>query len=167
MPYTDKFVPTDNLITQLSPIIAAVTDPGVKVSYAGFLSVSAITVYELAIKDVFIDFSVKKNGVFGFFIEKHFAKLNGRILFGELRGTHIKQFGDRYLKKFDKEFDKKERAWLTRTPPVSLKAQYNNLILCRHQFVHGGTPTLTINEVIDAYNQGKEVIHCLNSIMKR
>jgi hypothetical protein len=167
MAYANRFTPADNLITQLSPIIAAVADPNVLVSYAGFLSVSAVTVYELAIKDIFIDFSIKKNKVFGVFLEKHFSRLNGRILLGELRGTHIKPFGEKYLKKFDMEFQRRENANLAGAPPFNLTAQYNNLILCRHQFVHNGSPTLTINEVISCYNQGKEVIHSLDFAMRR
>lgn len=167
MPYTDKFVPTDNLITQLSPIIAGVADPLVRASYAGFLSVSAITVYELAIKDIFIDFADKKHGVFGTVIENHFSRINGQIKISELRGKHISLFGGKYLKRFDKEFKRKENASLAGTPSISLTAQYSNLIICRHQFVHGGAPTLTANEVMDAYNYGKEVIHCLNFAMRR
>jgi hypothetical protein len=167
MPYLDKFVPTDNLILQLNPIITAVTDPDVRISYAGFLSVSAITVYELAIKEIFFDFSTRKNRVFGIFIEGHFARLNGKILFGDLRGKHINQFGDRYLNKFDRSLAIQEAASLAATPSISLKSQYNNLILCRHQFVHNGSPTLTINEVIDCYNQGKKIIHCLDFAMRR
>ena len=167
MAYANRFTAADNLITQLSPIIAAVADPNVLVSYAGFLSVSAITVYEMAIKDVFIDFSVKKNTVFGLFIEKHLSRLNGRIMLGELRGTHIKPFGEKYLKRFDVEFQRRETASLAGAPSVSLTSQYNNLILCRHQFVHNGSPTLTVNEVISCYNQGKEIIHCLDFAMRR
>jgi hypothetical protein len=167
MPYADKFVPTDNLIDQLNPIIAGVVDPTVRISYAGFLSVSAVTVYELAIKNVFIDFAIKKNSIFGLVIENHFSKLNGRIKFSELRGTHIKQFGEKYLKRFDKDFKRKEDISLAAVVPISLMSQYNNLILCRHQFVHNGAPTLTINEVIDCYNQGKEIIHSLNFAMQR
>lgn len=60
MIYSDRFVATDNLITHLSAIIATITDPQIQASYAGFLSVSAITVYELAIKDIFSGFGKRK-----------------------------------------------------------------------------------------------------------
>jgi len=167
MPYTDRFQSTDNLITRLSPIISAVTDQDVKNSYAGLLAVSSITAYELAIKDIFIAFSIKKNKVFGAVIESHFSKLNGRIMYRELRGSHISMFGQKYLDKFDKEFKAKEENSLAAATPISLITQYNNLILCRHKFVHGGTFTLTVNEVIQAFTYGKEIIHSLNTIMVR
>ena len=167
MAYSDKFIPTDNLIARLNPTIIAVTDPDVKTSYAGFLSVSAITVYELAIKEIFINFSDKKNKVFGAVMEASFSKLNGRIKFSDLRGSHIKQFGQKYLDRFDQKIDKLELSSLSLAAPISPKSQYGNLLECRHQFVHGGSPTLSVNEVIQAYTNGKGIIHCLNATMIR
>ncbi len=166
MSYRDRFIPTDSLIPHLTTLIGTITDPLILANYAGFLSVSAVTVYELAIKDIFFDFGAKKNKYFGDFVEKHFNRLNGRIKFGELRGSHISLFGDKYLKKFDKIFSVRHNDLLS-TSRVDIEICYSNLIICRHEFVHGGSPTLTIGETIHNYHHGKEVIHCLDNAMKR
>jgi hypothetical protein len=166
MPYTDRFIDTDNLLGHLNTVVTSVTDSTVLSSYAGFLSVSAITVYELAIKDIFNEFAIKKNKSFGNFVEKHFGKINGRILLDDLRGQHIKPFGDKYLRQFDNKLITKEANILI-SSRVSMKECYKNLIICRHKFVHGGSPTLTYNEVVNFYQYGKGVIECLNLAMKR
>lgn len=166
MLYTDRFIATDNLISHLRTIIPTITDTAILADYAGFLSVSSVTVYELAIKDIFIEFASKKHNVFGTVIEKHFERLNGRIQIESLRGEHIKIFGDKYLNKFKHKLKSKESIFLS-TSKISISTCYGNIITCRHKYVHGGTPTLTMNEVIHCFNNGKEVIHCLNETMKR
>ena len=166
MAYQDRFIATDNLIAHLTPIVSGITDSATKSIYAGFLSVSAITVYELAIKDIFSDFSSKKNIVFGSFVEKYFAGLNGRIKLEDLKGQHIKPFGIKYLEKFEKKLKIREQAFFAATRK-NVRSDYSNLILCRHKFVHAGNPTLTFLEVLDNYQTGKEVIHSLYEAMQR
>lgn len=166
MNYSDRFIATDNLITHLSSIITTITDPQIQASYAGFLSVSAITVYELAIKDIFSEFGKKKNTVFGEFVENYFSKINGRIRIDDLKGDHIKRFGEKYFARFKKMVQKTETSYM-QLNHVSITTSYSNLVTCRHDFVHKGAPTLTINEVMDSYKYGKEVIHCLFNTMKR
>ena len=78
----------------------------------------------------------------------------------------MKDFGTKYLNKFDNSINRKEAAYLI-THRKSMKASYGNLITCRHEFVHQGNPTLTVTEVIDNYYLGKEVIHSLFDSMKR
>lgn len=166
MSYTDRFIATDNLISHLNTIVGTIADPAIQANYAGFLSVSSVTVYELAIKDIFNEFASKKNKVFGNFIERYFEKLNGRIKIDDLKGIHIKRFGDKYLRKFNTKLQLKENNVFA-TSRISITNAYTNLIMCRHKYVHNGSPTLTINEVIAYYNSGKEVIHCLDDAMKR
>jgi len=166
MAYTDRFIPTDNLINNLRPYLATVTDAAVLSSFAGFLSVSGVTVYELAIKDIFNEFALKKNKVFGHFMQMHLGRINGRIQIEDLRKNQIKLFGVKYDAKFDKDIKQRESTTLT-AHRISIKSSYKNLITCRHDFVHKGSPTLTVNEVIDSYTYGKEIIHCLNDSMKR
>lgn len=165
MSYTDRFVTADNIFLHLGSVVSTITDASILASYAGFLSVSAITVYELAIKDIFNEFATKKHIVFGSFVEKHFNRINGRIRIPDLR-DHINQFGDKYLTRFNKILAEKERSYMT-TSRNSISAIYNNLIQCRHDFVHRGSPTLTMGEVINNYRDGKEIINCLNDAMKR
>jgi hypothetical protein len=166
MSYQNRFVSTDNLIAHLNPFVNTITDAAIKANYAGFLSVSAVTVYELAIKDIFIEFAQKKNYVFGNFIEKHFSSINGRIKIDDLKGQHIKPFGTKYLDKFEVKLKSREKI-IFNTSRKNVRADYSNLIICRHKYVHGGSPTLTFQEVLDSYQIGKDVIHSLYETMQR
>jgi hypothetical protein len=143
-----------------------ITDEEIKVSYAGFLSVSAVTVYELAIKNIFYEFASQQNKAFGIFVENHFSRINGKIKIENLIGTHIIKFGQKYRDRFKNLLAETEEISLT-TNHISIKSEYDNIIQCRHEFVHNGAPTLTIHEVLGAYHAGKEVIDCLyHSLVK-
>jgi hypothetical protein len=166
MAYQDRFAATDNLIAHLSPIVSTLSDPAIVSNYAGFLSVSAVTVYELAIKDIFTEFATKKNIAFGNFIESHFANINGRIRLEHLKGQHIKSFGEKYLDKFEKKLKTREQFVFT-TSRKNVRSDYSNLVLCRHEYVHAGNPTLSFQEVLDYYQTGKEIIHSLHEAMQR
>ena len=166
MSYQNRFIATDNLIAHLDPFVNTIADASMKANYAGFLSVSAVTVYELAIKDIFMDFAQKKNVVFGNFIESHFASINGRIKIDDLKGQHIKSFGKKYLDKFEEKLKLREKTIFNLTRK-NLRSDYSNLIICRHKYVHGGSPTLTFQEVLDNYKIGKEVIFSLYETMQR
>lgn len=166
MAYQDRFIATDNLIAHLTPIVTGIADAATKSNYAGFLSVSAVTVYELAIKDIFTEFATKKNSVFGDFIAKHFASINGRIKLDDLKGQHIKPFGAKYLDKFERKLKIREQAIFVATAH-NVRSNYSNLIICRHKYVHAGNPTLTFEEVLDNYETGKEIIHSLYEAMQR
>ena len=166
MAYIDRFISTDNIIVHLKPIVLGISDTAIKANYAGFLSVSAITVYELAIKDIFNDFAAKKNKIFGVYTQTHFSKINGQIFIRDLTGKHIISFGEKYKDKFNKILNTKEAEGLS-VHAISIINSYANLIQCRHDFVHKGTPTLTVNEVMQFYDFGKIVIHCLYDTMKR
>ena len=166
MSYQNRFVSTDNLIAHLNPFVNTITDQAIKANYAGFLSVSAVSVYELAIKDIFIEFAQKKNNIFGNFVEKHFSRINGKINIKDLKNEHIPQFGKNYHDKFEKKLKNREQI-IYNTSRKNVRSDYSNLILCRHNYVHGGTPTLTFQEVLDSYQIGKEVIHSLHETMQR
>lgn len=166
MPYSNRFVATDNLIAHLNPIINTVTDTAIKANYAGFISVSAVTVYELAIKDIFIEFATKKNKVFGDFVDIHFARINGNIKLDNLKNVHVKHFGNKYLVKFNANLVKNEKIVFS-TTQKEMRSSYSNLILCRHDYVHKGSPTLSFEEVLDNYEIGKYVIQSLYDAMKR
>jgi hypothetical protein len=166
MAYQDRFIATDNLIAHLKPIVTGISDEATKSNYAGFLSVSAVTVYELAIKDIFTEFATKKNSVFGNYIAKHFARINGRIQLADLKDTHIKSFGSKYLDKFERKLKIREEVLFIQTAQ-DVKSSYSNLIICRHKYVHVGNPTLTFEEVLYNYQSGKEIIHSLYEAMQR
>lgn len=166
MPYHNRFVATDDLIAHLNPIVNTITDAAIKANYAGFLSVSAVTVYELAIKDIFSEFATNKNKVFGNFVDRYFSRINGKIMIGDLKDTHINRFGEKYYKKFEANLKKRETI-VFNTTRKNIRSSYSNLILCRHNYVHKGSPTLTFEEVLENYAIGKDVIHSLYDAMKR
>lgn len=166
MSYQDSFKATDDLIAHLDPIVNTISDAAIKANYAGFLSVSAVTVYELAIKYIFIEFANKKNKVFGDFVYMHFDRINGNIKLDNLKNIHVKHFGEKYYKRFEANLKKKE-AIVFSTTQKDMRSSYSNLILCRHDYVHKGSPTLTFKEVLDNYDIGKNVIHSLYDTMKR
>lgn len=166
MAYLDRFITTDNLIAHLSPVVNRITDEATKSNYAGFLSVSAVTVYELAIKDIFSEFATRKNSVFGSFVVKYISSLNGRIKLDDLRGQYIKPFGNKYLDRFEKKLKVREKTVFIMSKK-NVRTDYSNLIICRHKYVHAGNSTLTFQEVLDNYQIGKEVIHSLYEAMQR
>jgi len=166
MSYQDRFIATDGLIAHLKPFVNTITDTAIIANYAGFLSVSAVTVYELAIKDIFIEFAAKKNKVFGDFVDIHFSRINGQIKLQDLKNVHVKHFGEKYFTKFEANLKKRETIVLS-TTRKDMRSSYSNLILCRHAYVHKGFPTLTFKEVLDNYAIGKDVIHSLSDAMKR
>ena len=85
MAYLKRFNSVDLLISQLRPIAQTGPDPLVLSAMAGIVAVEAVTAYELAIKDIFEEFSRKKNKVFGSFVTNSYSKLNGRIKYQEIK----------------------------------------------------------------------------------
>ena len=74
-------------------------------------------------------------------------------------------FGGRYKDDFEASLCIKE-AQIRNTMNQDLRSSYNNLLECRHQFVHTSNITLTIQECINNYNAGKSVIEALFDAMK-
>lgn len=167
MSYTRYFVPADQTIGHLSTLVS-VLDPLLQMQYTGFAAVSAVTVYELAIKEIFREFAGKKNKVFGHFVDQHFKRINGRIGLRALREDYLPSFGDKYFKNFEKLIILEEAASL-RTYGQSIKGSYGNLITWRHEFAHEGrVPTnATFNEVQLSYDRGKKVIEVLARALVR
>jgi hypothetical protein len=165
MSYVDRFKTTDDLLNHLQPIVSIIMDEELKSKYAGFLSANAVTVYELAIKDIFISFAEKKNSVFGMFVTKYFDQINGHIKIDDIR-KYVKSFGEKYLNKFNKKLEEKNKVLLS-IYHNDIKAIYGNLITCRHKFIHANNTTMTFNEVVEGYSLGKEIIHILNETMQR
>jgi di/tripeptidase len=160
----ERFQSTDDLMNHLNTFVPTLPDEELKSKYAGFLSASAVTVYELAIKDICIEFAEKKNKTFGFFIEKHFSRINGQILIKDIK-NYVGKFGEKYLTKFNTKLEKKKNELLG-TYRNDIQAVYGNLITCRHKFIHTSAHTMTFNEVVQSYQMGKEIINVLNDTMR-
>ena len=159
---------TDQFVVHLGTVVDQVQDPLLTSRYAGFVAISAVTVYELAIKDIFISFCEKKHNVFGAFARSHFDRINGRIASKYITHEYLPRFGEKYKKRFCKKRDKLEEQFL-RSNRVSILASYNNVVNLRNQFAHEGVipTTMTFEEMARSYKFGKHVIHCLASTMVR
>ena len=168
MPYYDHFTLADDVISHLDSIMSSISDPFIQSRYVGFVAVTATTVYELAIKDIFCEFGEKKHKVLGSFIRSYFDRINGKIKIDSIRNEYVKRFGDKYVEKFKEKLDRSEQHWL-RTKKVSIKSSYNNIIEWRNEFAHAGKipSTVTYNEITQSYIIGKEVIKCLAESMHR
>jgi hypothetical protein len=168
MAYLNHFTMADDMINHLSSVVSSQTDPFISSRYVGFVSVSAVTVYELALKEIFIDFAQQKHNVFGTYAKSHFDRINGRIKYKSIKDDYIVKFGDRYLKRYKKKMSLLESNSLT-TQGKSIINSYNNLITWRNDFAHEGhiPNTVTFNEAVDSYRLGKELIKCVAETMTR
>lgn len=122
----------------------------------------------MAIKDIFVDFAGKKHLVLGNFVEAYFKRINGRIKLSIVKDEYVSRFGERYIKRFRRKLDASASAYLQMNRR-DIRSSYNNLIVWRNDFAHEGriNSTTTYGEVIQAYEDGKEVIHCLAASMIR
>ena len=168
MPYTSNFKHADDIIAHLNTVVPLLTDPILRVKYVGFVAVAAVTVYEMAIKSIFIDFAKKKHKVLGNFTEAFFERINGRVKVEHIREDYIIRFGEIYLKRFDVKLEQCSNDYL-RTHGKDIKSSYSNLITWRNDFAHEGIlrTTATYPEAIQAYEDGKEIIRCLAETMTR
>jgi len=168
MCYSFHFKHADDVVAHLNRLVPSLTDPFLKSKYAGFVSVAAVTVYEMAIKEIFICFARKKHKVLGNFTESYFDRINGRIKLKVLKDDYIPRFGKKYKDRFCKHLDQRVREYLIANGR-DITTSYGNLIVWRNAFAHQGSvpSSVTFEEVVQAYKDGKEVIHCLAKCMTR
>lgn len=168
MAYTDHYKLADDMIDHLDTVIVEISDPFIASRYVGFVAITGVTVYELAIKEIFIEFGEKKHRVLGSFTRSYFDRINGRIKLRNLRKEYINRFGEKYVKRFDRKLNAAEKQSL-QDNRVSIINSYTNIITWRHQFSHEGTIPATANyqEITNSYKVGKEVIRCLAESMRR
>ena len=168
MSYQDHFKLADDMISHLDSVIGGITDPFVTSRYVGFVAVAGVTVYELAIKEIFFEFAQKKHKVFGNFVDKHFDRINGRIKLEVIREYYLSHFGDKYLQRFGRKIKKADERSI-KAREGSIKTAYGNIITWRNKFAHEGKipSTPTYAEVTKAYYTGKAGIDCLAEAMRR
>jgi RiboL-PSP-HEPN len=168
MPYQDRFQLADDYIAHVDAALSGITDPFIKSRYIGFVAVTAVTVYELAIKDIFFDFSEKKHKVLGNFVRSYFERLNGQIGKKRLVENYLPRFGEKYAKRFKRKLERLEDQVL-RSDGVSVKSSYGNVLTWRNKFAHEGIipATPTYEEVKKAYQYGRRIIECLADTMVR
>jgi hypothetical protein len=157
----------DDFIAHLESTVMPIADPFLQSRYNGFVAVSAVTVYELAISDILVSFASRKHRVLGAFVSSYFSRLNGRIRLKHIREDYIKRFGGKYLDSFDQNLEEIEQCFL-HSKKVSPKNAYSNLITWRNEFAHEGRipSNATYEEIRDSYQFGKNIIHCLSQTMQ-
>lgn len=168
MSYANHFRHADDVISHLNTVMPNISDPLLKAKYVGFVSVAAVTVYEQALKEIFIDFAKKKHKVLGNFTESYFFRINGKIKIKVIHDEYISKFGEKYQKRFKRNLQKAANSHLQQHRR-DMKSSYSNMITWRNDFAHEGkmNSTTTYAEVVQAYEDGKEVIHCLARTMTR
>ena len=166
MPYADHFRLTDDLIVHLDTTVGASGNAFIEARYTGFLAVSAVTVYELAIKTIFQEFAERKHRILANFTSVYFDRINGRIRVNAIKSDYLKKYGPEYVDAFALKLDEVEKAFL-KSDAVSTTTSYENVITWRNEFAHEGRvpSTATYGEVKAAYSHGKRVIECLAHAM--
>lgn len=167
MTHSSYYKLADDFVADIDGFARGHRDPLAKQRLAGFLCVSAVTCYELAIKEIFFEFSRKKNSVFGVFVENQYSRMNGRIKISEIK-DRAANFGDKYKSRFSKLLDEQDRRSIS-SGGGSVVSAYSNLIVWRHTFTHEATlhSLRTYEETVDSYQRGKLVIECLAQAMRR
>lgn len=168
MPSTLNFSHADAIVLHLNTLVAPTLDPLIAAKYAGFVTVAAVCVYETAVKEIFMNFADKKHPVLGSMTRETFDRINGRVIYKTIKDEYVPKFGNRYSKKFSAAILRNSQAFLRQNGRDIISA-YNNVITWRNEFVHAGQipATATYAEVIRSYEDGKEVIKCLNVAMDR
>ena len=168
MSFEDRFVLADDYLAHVDAVMGGLGDDFIKSRYLGFLAVSAVTAYELAIKDIIYRFADAKHRALGELARSRFERLNGQIRIRDLEERHIISFGIKYSDRFKREIKMVEQESL-KNRLGSVKSSYGNLILWRHEFVHQGRwpNTATYLDLKNAYQQGKAVIRCVDRSMIR
>ncbi|MFN9031353.1 MAG: HEPN domain-containing protein [Betaproteobacteria bacterium] len=158
----------DDFIVHLDGAIGGIADPFIRSRYVGFVAVSAATVFELAIKDIFSEFAAKKHKVLGSFVQGYFDQINGQIAKKRIEEKYLPLFGKKYVDRFRRRLDALELQTL-RADGVSIKSSYSNLLTWRHEFAHEGVipAHATYDEVKKSYRYGCNLIHCLAQSMAR
>jgi len=168
MTYQTNFKHADDVIAHLNTVIPSITDPLLQAKYTGFAAVVAVTVYEVAIKDILIKFAQKKHKILGNFTEIYFERINGKIKTKVIQEEYLPKFGTKYVNKFKKKIDEAAQVYLA-THRRDIRSAYANLILWRNDFAHEGkfSTNATYAEVVQSYEDGKEIIRCLYEAMVR
>jgi len=168
MAYANNFTHADDVVRHLNGVVPALGDPLLQAKYVGFVAVAAVTVYELAVKEIFITFGQKKHRALGAFTESYFDRINGRIKLQILKDDYVVRFGERYKTRFSKNLEVRAHSFLA-THRRDILSAYGNIITWRNDFAHEGKirTTETYPAVVQAYEDGKEVIHCLAESMVR
>ena len=159
----DPFKHADDVAAHLGSVIGDF-DPVIASKYVGLLSVAAVAVFEVAIKEIFITFAIRKHPILAVFTEKQFHRINGKISLDSIRDEYLPRFGDVYLKAFKTNLESKRTTYF-KSHRRDICESYKNIIAWRNSFAHTGAQQETFGDVLIAYQDGKEIIQCLAEAM--
>lgn len=162
------FADTDLYVQHLTQNNNVTSDPFIASRHVGFVAISAVPVYEIAIKSIFMEFGRKKHAVLGNFAKARFDRINGRIGYKSIWDEYIRLFGEKYIIRFKKHVAAEEKMALKQRG-VSIVNSYNNIVTWRNTFAHEGRApaNVTLMEVVNSYEEGKNVLRCLENSMVR
>jgi len=164
--YTERFLHADEVIKHLNTVVPTISNHLLVQKYVGFVSVVAVTVYELAIQNIFIESAKKTHQEFGVFAEAWFDKINGRIKLKNIKTDYLSKFCEERRSRFEKNLEKKSSDSI-RENGRDITSAYGSVIATRNTFVHAPNiqSHVTYVEIVKAYEDGKKVIHCLAEAM--
>lgn len=155
------FVDSDSFIQHIKDTASSIRDDYVTSRYVGFIATTAVTVYEVAVKKLLVEFANAQHPILANFVSAEFEQINARIRTEDIREKYLDKFGKKYSDRFVSLLDAKEKEFIK--DKGSIIHSYGNLITWRHEFVHQGTvpANATFDEAIKSYGLGKEVIFVL------
>lgn len=168
MPYRSNFVHADEVIGHLGSLRGPGMNPLLESKYIGFVAVACVTVFEMAIKEILVSFAEKKHLVLGNVVRSRCERMNGRIQIDAIKQDYIGPFGAKYQKKLDRKIVERVK-FVMRSRRRDILVSYKNLILWRNDFAHSGATggNATWAEVVQAYEDGKEIVDCLYHALLR
>lgn len=162
MSTTGHFKHADSVIETLKRVQPYVwNDYNTPVTFTGMVVTAAVTSYEIEVKGSLFRFADKHGAYLSSFAHRQWDKINGRIRIDEL-ANYLAYFDEDFKKEFKQQLNSLEESTLRRSG-TSIKAQYQQILTNRHQYVHSGSSSvmqMTFEEAINDYEQGKEVINC-------
>ena len=162
------FSQSDLALAHLDTYVSGISDPFIVSRYTGYVAVTAVTAFEINIREKIFEFCRKKHNVFGNFADAYFAKTNAKVKTRQLQDDYLNKFGLRYVNRYKRKMEDLEQVHL-RDYRKSLKGSYNNLVQWRHDFVHDGKlpDYATYADACDAYVHGKKVIEAFFETLVR
>jgi hypothetical protein len=162
------FKHADDVIAHLAGLMPNISDPLLEAKYVGFAAVAAVTVYEVAIKNAFFDFAKRKHSILEVFAKAHFERLNGRIKVKMIVEDYLPRFGSKYVERFKRDLSKTNAVYL-RQHHRDINSSFSNVITWRNEFAHQGgiSSNVTFKEVAAAFEDGKEVVYCIQRSLRR
>ena len=160
------FADSDSFIQHITDTASSIEDDYVTSRYVGFIATTAVTVYEVAVKKLLIEFANSQHPILANFVSAEFKQINARIRTEEIRKTYLDKFGKEYSERFVSLLEVKEDELVK--DKGSIIHSYGNLITWRHEFVHQGTvaANATFEEAVRSYGLGKEVIFVLQQTLE-